>query len=162
MTRATDAAIERVAERWGAQGTIVALSDYGRTGGRTFTAECDREQALSDALRAHFGNDVPASLAGYVLPVVVDPIVQMVDGLVKARNDLLAVANDYPGSSCQKWCTERAAQAWAVLKPWQSCPSTHCERAQECRSVNECSAEKSAPKAALSVARAIAAQGGGK
>ena len=66
----------------------------------------------------------------------------LVDALVRAKNDLLEVGNDYPGSSCQKWCTERAAAAWSVLKPWEHCPSTHCERAQECRSVNECSAEK--------------------
>ena len=66
----------------------------------------------------------------------------LVEALVRAKNDLLEVGNDYPGSSCQKWCTERAAAAWNVLTPWKHCPSTHCERAQECRSVNECSAEK--------------------
>ncbi len=60
MTRATDAAIER------AEDLLV--------GGDVAT----HLQSLSDALVAHFGNDVPASLAGYVLPVVVDPIVQMV------------------------------------------------------------------------------------
>jgi len=66
----------------------------------------------------------------------------LVGALVHARNDLLEVGNDYPGSSCQKWCTERATAAWGAIKPWQSCPSTHCERSRECRSVNECSAEK--------------------
>lgn len=78
---------------------------------------------------------------------------ELVAALYEARNDLLEVGNDYPGSSCQKWCTERAASAWSALKPWQHCPSTHCERTQECRSVNECSAEKSTTRAALSPPR---------
>jgi len=64
------------------------------------------------------------------------------EALGNARTDLLEVGNDYPGSSCQKWCTERAAAAWNILKPWEHCPSTHCERAQECRSINDCAAEK--------------------
>lgn len=67
----------------------------------------------------------------------------VVEALRQARDDLLAVGNDYPGSSCQKWCTERAKAAWDTLRPWEHCPSTHCERTQECRSVNECSANKS-------------------
>ncbi|WDA37826.1 hypothetical protein [Sphingobium sp. YC-XJ3] len=61
--------------------------------------------------------------------------------LKEARDALLTVGNDYPGSSCQRWCTDKARDAWNALQPWKHCPSTHCERAQECRSVNECSAE---------------------
>lgn len=68
----------------------------------------------------------------------------LVEALVAAKNDLLAVGNDYPGSSCQKWCAERALAAWNVLEPWKHCPSTHCERSQECRSPNECSATRAA------------------
>lgn len=60
--------------------------------------------------------------------------------LRKARDYLLEVGNDYPGSSCQKWCTEKAQEVWNSVEPWRHCPSTHCERAKECRSVNECSA----------------------
>ena len=60
-----------------------------------------------------------------------------------ARDALLAVGNDYPGSSCQQWCTDKAREAWNALKPWTYCPSTHCERTHECRSINECSAERS-------------------
>ena len=26
-----------------------------------------------------------------------------------------------------------------MSRPWELCPSTHCERAQECRSPSECS-----------------------
>ena len=66
------------------------------------------------------------------------------EALATAKNDLLTVGNDYPGSSCQKWCTERALAAWNVLEPWKHCPSTHCERSQECRAPNECSATRAA------------------
>ena len=61
-----------------------------------------------------------------------------------ARDALLTVGNDYPGSSCQQWCADKARETWNAINPWAHCPSTHCERAQECRSVNECSAERSA------------------
>ncbi len=32
-----------------------------------------------------------------------------------------------------------ALQTIATTEPWQRCPSTHCERSQECRSPSECS-----------------------
>lgn len=113
-TKASDAAIERVAER-----ICYKPSDYGSKHFPAFTAECDREQALSDALRAHFGQFVPETLKGFVLPVVVDPIVQMV------RDATIA---------------EYARRDWLM--------SDHVEHT-------------AAYQAALSVARAIAAQGGG-
>lgn len=65
---------------------------------------------------------------------------QLREALGRARDYLLEVGNDYPGSSCQKWCTEKAMEVWNSVEPWRHCPSTHCERAKECRSVNECSA----------------------
>ena len=34
----------------------------------------------------------------------------------------------------------RGALAELGKQPWQRCPSTHCERSQECRSPHECSA----------------------
>lgn len=34
------------------------------------------------------------------------------------------------------------ADEWQKRQPWARCPSTHCERSQECRSPNECSASK--------------------
>ena len=70
MTRkASDAAIEREVEFYNGLGYGVAISSYSHS--ILFTAHCDERQSLSDALRDHFGADVPASLAGYVLPVVV-------------------------------------------------------------------------------------------
>lgn len=68
------------------------------------------------------------------------------EALRRARDYLLEVGNDYPGSSCQKWCAEKATEIWNTLKPWEHCPSTHCERAQQCRSPNECSANTAALK----------------
>ena len=53
---------------------------------------------------------------------------------------LRAVGDDYPGSSCQTWCHAEAAKAWQAMGAWVNCPSTHCERSQECRSPSECSA----------------------
>lgn len=31
------------------------------------------------------------------------------------------------------------ADEWENRQPWANCPSTHCERSQECRSPSECS-----------------------
>ena len=64
------------------------------------------------------------------------------EAIIQGRDDLLAVGNDYPGSSCQKWCADAATRLWGALEPWKNCPSTHCERSEECRSVNECSANR--------------------
>jgi hypothetical protein len=44
----------------------------------------------------------------------------------------------HSGEECQR--IARAALT-ADDDPWNRCPSTHCERAQECRSPNECSAK---------------------
>lgn len=101
----------------------------------------------SDANAAFITALVNAYRASELVPAAA--LAEAVAALLQARNDLLEVGNDYPGSSCQQWCAERAANAWNALKPWRHCPSTHCERAQECRSVNECSAEKSTTRAAL-------------
>jgi len=124
MTRVTDAAIERVAERWGSASTYYCRTEKGYVELPEFTRECDREQSLSDALRAHFGDEVPASLAGYVLPVVVDPIVQMVRE---------AMAERYGTARCEK-VSAAIREGKYDDYPWFI--------------------------GALSVARAIAAQGG--
>lgn len=34
------------------------------------------------------------------------------------------------------------ADEWEKHRPWNRCPNTHCERAQECRSRGECCAVK--------------------
>ena len=70
--KASDAAIERVVKRWTDVGGTWSPSDYPRYS--SFTETCDREQALSDALRTVHGDNIPDALAGFVLPVVVDPI----------------------------------------------------------------------------------------
>ena len=120
--KASDAAIAREVEyRLAHRGGNWSATDYGLY--PEFTTRCDERQALSDALLAHFGADVPASLAGFVLPVVVDPIVQMVRE---------AFANA---------CRSRTARDEYL--------AGHYDDHYEVR-------------AALSVARAIAAQGGGK
>ena len=74
--KASDAAIERVSERWTKSSDVPwDRRDYNDEFYALFTAECDREQALSDALRTVHGDNIPDALAGFVLPVVVDPIV---------------------------------------------------------------------------------------
>jgi hypothetical protein len=88
------------------------------------------------------------------------PVENEREALRQAVQDLLTVGNDYPGSSCQQWCTERARAAWSVLEPWRHCPSTHCERRQECSSVNECSASAAAIRSRPSPAQV--ADGGEK
>lgn len=128
-SKASDAAIERVAERWNDALPTTPLTwraeFYGRHGAEVFANECDREQTLSDALRTVHGDNIPDALAGFVLPVVVDPIVQMVrDAFAQAYREA-----NFPN------CTKRALEGWDDDSPQFI--------------------------AALSVARAIAAQGGG-
>lgn len=75
MTRkASDAAIERAL-------VIVNAKDQGYWHERDEVTEvvADHVQALSDAIRAHFGDAVPASLEGFVLQVVVDPLDEILE-----------------------------------------------------------------------------------
>lgn len=115
-------------------------ADCGYVTGKQFQmmTMCPDPEGLADAINA-----LPTILAALRTPAPAPAQGDVVEALRQARDDLLAVGNDYPGSSCQKWCTERAKAAWDTLRPWEHCPSTHCERTQECRSVNECSANKS-------------------
>jgi hypothetical protein len=40
---------------------------------------------------------------------------RLTQAISRAVDDLETVGNDYPGSSCQQWCSERAAAAWAQI-----------------------------------------------
>ena len=78
--KASDAAIERACERMNSSRSVGGLpweaDDYESDVYTNLKPYADDLRQFSDALRAEHGDNVPASLAGFVLPVVVDPIVE--------------------------------------------------------------------------------------
>lgn len=133
--KASDAAIERACAELNElyqRPDFWAPHEYGERNNLTFHA--DRLQALSDALRAEHGDKVPASLAGFVLPVGDDPLPGLLAALESANNALAQI-------------TAFEMDAREIMG------NTNFEIVKM---------EREKVRAALSVARAIAAQGGGK
>jgi hypothetical protein len=100
MTIASDAAIERADSI--VETAIKGVNENHLLGHATL-AFADQIQQFSDAIRAHFGSEVPASLAGYVLPVPVDPMrdeaieLVLTDNVARTANQVDAIRQGKAG-----------------------------------------------------------------
>lgn len=54
-------------------------------------------------------------------------VAELEAALRQAIEDLRTVGNDYPGSSCQIWCTQAAKAHESALGASASAPVAHCE-----------------------------------